>query len=143
MPSADLQIDRLAQQRAVVNDGLIAIRSSLATLANAPEDLTSAEYRLEQARARASRFTVSRPKRVKLPKRAQRYPAQIRNWQRCLKPILEPKRTMRPQSGGRLRQRVKPSLRNANNKRLQYRSALNRMRTQSPCCGRSTTDSDG
>ena len=58
MPSADLQVARLAQQQAVVNGELVALRENLQTLANAPGRLTDAEHRLDQARARVSRLAV-------------------------------------------------------------------------------------
>ena len=58
MPSADLQISRLAQQQSAVNKELTAIRENLKALADAPGHLRFAEYRLEQARARSSRLAI-------------------------------------------------------------------------------------
>lgn len=58
MPSADLQISRLAQEQAGVHSELTAIRENLKALGDAPRHLGFAEYRLEQARARASRLAV-------------------------------------------------------------------------------------
>jgi exonuclease SbcC len=58
MPSADLQIARLAQQQLAVSAELAAIRGHLQSLADAPGELRFAEYRLEQARERAARITV-------------------------------------------------------------------------------------
>ena len=58
MPSADLQIRRLAQQQVAVNEELIALRANLAALGGAPDRLAFAEYRVEQARGQSSRLAV-------------------------------------------------------------------------------------
>ncbi len=58
MPSADLQISRLAQQQVAVNEELAALRANLASLGDAPACLAVAEYRLEQSRRRALRFAL-------------------------------------------------------------------------------------
>lgn len=58
MPSADLQISRLAQQQTVLNDELNALRRTLTPLADTPVQLAFAERRLEHARVRASDLAV-------------------------------------------------------------------------------------
>lgn len=62
MPSADLQISRLAQQRVVVNDELMVLRANLGVLGDAPARLAFAEYRLERSRERASHLALSAAK---------------------------------------------------------------------------------
>ena len=58
MPSAELRIAQLAQERSAVNGELVTIRESLRALTDAPDRLRFAECGLEQARARAARITV-------------------------------------------------------------------------------------
>lgn len=58
MPSAGLQIARLAQQQTAAKDELAAIRAEVKALADTPARLVFAEHRLQQARARASRYAV-------------------------------------------------------------------------------------
>ena len=59
MPSAELQVSRLAQQRAVVNGELTDIRYNIRLLADAPSCLRVAEYRLDRTRVRASHLAVA------------------------------------------------------------------------------------
>ncbi|BBP02945.1 hypothetical protein TPL01_13260 [Sulfuriferula plumbiphila] len=58
IPSADLQIAKLAQQQSGVSSKLVAIRAQRAVLADATVRLDDAEHRLEKARARVSRLAV-------------------------------------------------------------------------------------
>ena len=58
IPSADLQIAKLAQQQSSVNSELVAIRAQRAVLADAGVRLDVAEHRLEKARARVSWLAV-------------------------------------------------------------------------------------
>lgn len=58
MPSADLQIARLGEQRVAINGEVAGIRAELTVLADIPIRLTAAECRLECARARASRLAI-------------------------------------------------------------------------------------
>ncbi|MES2299417.1 MAG: DNA repair protein [Pseudomonadota bacterium] len=58
MPSADLEISRLAQKKRAVNDELNALRAQRAALAESPACLDEAERQLECARRRASRYAV-------------------------------------------------------------------------------------
>ena len=62
MPSAELQVSRLAQQRAVVNGELTDIRNNMRLLADAPRRLRLAEHRLDRARARVARLSVAAAK---------------------------------------------------------------------------------
>ena len=58
IPSAKAQITRLAREKALAQQELAALRRQRDTLANAPQALAWAEYRLEIARERVSRFAV-------------------------------------------------------------------------------------